>query len=582
MILRRCCVWGIGLFVSFVALAQPPDVEFDARATDRPERAALFQAPGFPTVDAPVIDNATLSAALSGLPVDVLSSVDEVNDELRLRTYDALILPYGSAFPLDAWPVLRAFVKKGGSLVVLGGAPFHHPVRWVADGDESGHWVLGLRQPTFAHEFLIGPADVWNRDEADDSYGPLTTAPVAEAAWNGDAPDPSTVYELIVRLATVKDLPAEHGSEGHRDAILRPLVHLKDADGHPRACPLLEIDRLRGDDAGARWVLAPSDAELSADLIRSLVERALEGAAQLDARPVYASVEPGEVPIVRVVQRRPFVRDGEQVPDRAEMAVFREDDGQEVVRLEVPLVGQPYSRHGSAEILVDEPLSPGLYRVDVTTPDASWSHQTSVQTASTGFWVRDEALLASGPKITVSRDWLRKDGAVMPVNGTTYMASDVQRKFLFEPDPLTWDRDFAQMASLGINFVRTGLWTGHDRAMLNSGAIDEAFLRSLDAWVQTGARHGIVVNYTFFAFRPQSFGADNPYLDPRAIEGQRELLTMVASRFRDVGWVHWDLINEPSYAPASALWSNTPIGDRARGARVEEVVDGAPRRPPGP
>jgi AICAR transformylase/IMP cyclohydrolase PurH len=28
-----------------------------------------------------------------------------------------------------------------------------------------------------------------------------------------------------------------------------------------------------------------------------------------------------------------------------------------------------------------------------------------------------------------------------------------------------------------------------------------------------------------------------------------------------VGWIHWDLINEPSYAPPSALWSTRPIRD---------------------
>ncbi len=149
-----------------------------------------------------------------------------------------------------------------------------------------------------------------------------------------------------MRLATRKDLPSEHGSEGHREAVLRPLVHLVDARGLPRACPLLEIDRLRGDDAGGRWVLAPSDAPLDAAAIRAMVERALEGAAELDARPVHASVEPGEVPLVRVVQRRPFVRDGEAVPERAELVV-RDGDGAEVHRATVELAGQPESRHGS-------------------------------------------------------------------------------------------------------------------------------------------------------------------------------------------------------------------------------------------
>lgn len=541
------------------ALAAPgaeaqPGLNVDPRDPGHPPRAAIFRARGFPTVDAPAIGDAVLAEALAGLPVDRLGSVAALERDLDPARYDVLVLPYGSAFPLEAWPAIRDFVSAGGGLVVLGGAPFHQPVL----AEDGGGWRLGARQPTFARELQIGPAEAWRREDAGEgpAEGPLATAPVEGSEWSAELPEAATVWELIVRLATVKDLPGEHGSEGHREAVLRPLVHVVDGRGLPVACPLLEIDRLRGGGAGGRWVLAPTDAELPAAAVRAMVERALQGAAQLDARPVWASVEPGEVPLVRVVQRRPFVRAVEAVPDRARVVV-RDDGGAEIFRTEVELTGQPTSRHGVAEVRTAEPLAPGLYRVEVTKPDAPWHPRA----ATTGFWVRDRALLTSAPPVTVSRDWLRRGGEVFPVVGTTYMASDVQRKFLFEPDPATWDRDFEQMASLGVNFVRTGLWTAWSRAMLDPGAIDEGFLRALDAYVQTAARHGIVVNFTFFAFLPPAFGAANPYLDPRAYDGQRELLTMVARRYRGVHWVHWDLINEPSYAPPEGLWSNQPIGD---------------------
>lgn len=553
-----------GAVVASLPAAAQPDLELDARDPERAARAALFRAPGFPTVDAPEVSGAVLDEALAGLPVDTLGSVSELAEGLRLERYDALVLPYGSAFPLDAWIPIRAFVERGGSLVVLGGAPFHQPVRSAGDGDR---WTLGVRQPTFAHEFLIGPAEPWRR--SDEPATPLATAAVEGSGWLSAFPEAETVYELVVRLATKKDLGGEHGSEGHRDAVLRPLVHVVDADGLPRACPLAEIDRVRGAEAGGRWVLAPSDAPLSAPTIRAMVERALQGAAELDVRPVHASVEPGEVPVLRVFQRRPFVRAGEAVPWRAAVVV-RDDAGREVFQGRVELVGRPESRQGTVAVRTAEPLAPGLYRAEVTTPDAPWSPRR----AMAGFWVRDAELLAAAPPVTVSRDWLRRGGEVMPVIGTTYMASDVHRKFLFEPDPHVWDRDFARMAKLGINFVRTGLWTAWSRAMLNPGAIDEGFLRALDAYVQSAARHGIVVNYTFFAFLPPAYGAANPYLDPRALEGQRELLTAVARRYRGVGWVHWDLINEPSYAPPEGLWSTRPIRDPSeRRAWLEWVLE---------
>src|SRR5439155_24239755 len=108
---------------------------------------------------------------------------------------------------------------------------------------------------------------------------------------------------------------------------------------------------------------------------------------------------------------------------------------------------------GTAPIVPAAPLKPGLYHVEVTT-----NAPVSPRATTTGFWVRDAALLSRAPRVTVSRDWLRRDGKVFPVIGTTYMASDVHRKFLFEPNADVWDRDFARMQSLGINFVRTGIW----------------------------------------------------------------------------------------------------------------------------
>ncbi|HEY3052871.1 MAG TPA: hypothetical protein VGK04_05715 [Thermoanaerobaculia bacterium] len=453
---------------------------------------AIFRAGGFPTVDAAPISQPVLDEALAGLSVETLDDLRK----LSVQKHSLLILPYGSAFPLDAWPDIRDFVKQGGNLVVLGGAPFHQPVLRTPDG-----WKPGVRQPTFAHEFLIGPAEA--------------------VKMSGQ-----TVWELTVRLGTRADTPGEWGAEARRDAVVRPLVQLTDHDGIPRACPLVEID------ARGRWIFATSDAPLDAATIRMIVTRALEGASDLDARPVHASVEAGETPRIRIKAQSDATR--------ADLVV-RDDQGKQVHRVSIPL-------RDTAEIRAH--LAPGLYHVEVTTNTTH--HPNSV---TTGFWVRDAKLLAASPRMTVSRDWMRRDGKVFPIVGTTYMASDVHRRFLFEPNPHVWDRDFALMQRLGINFVRTGMWMGWSRAT------DESFLRAIDAYVQTAAKHGIIVSFTFFAFLPQSYGGSNPYLDPRALEGQRAFITAIARRFRGVGWIQYDLINEPSYAPPSGLWSNRPIRD---------------------
>ena len=537
------------------------DVErvIDRREATRAPRALVFRAAGFPTVDAPAIDDGVLDRAFEGLPIDRAGTVRELVSRLALRDVDVLVLPYGSAFPIEAWPRIRGFLKHGGGLAVLGGAPFHEPVR--ADPQKSGAWLRAARQTAFAHELLIGPAEPIARP--DSAKTQLAVGIDHDTGWTAPFPDAKTTWALTLRLATTKFFPDEHGSDGPRDAVARPLVHVVDAAGTPRGCPLLEIDHLRGDAAGARWLLATSDAKLDAPVVRAIVTRALEGASELRAQPVRASVAASVHAQIQITQRRFVARAsrephdaGSASPDVRARVIVTDDAGHPVHATDVTLSGSPEA--ATAVVSLPAPLAPGLHHVTVEVRDA---HESRAQIARTGFVVRDDKLFASAPKLGVSRDWLRKDGAPFPIAGTTYMASDVHRQFLFEPNPHLWDADFAAMQKRGITFVRTGLWTAWSRVVLPSGAVDEGVLSALDAFVHVAARHGIVVCFNLFAFLPPSFGGDNPYLDPRALEGQRKMLAAFATHFRGNGWIHWDLINEPSYAPRSALWSTRPIGD---------------------
>lgn len=523
-------------------------------------RVVLFAAEHFPSVDAPAIASAVLEQALSGLPVLTARSADELGASLARPDARVLLLPHGSAFPLAAWPAIAAFLAGGGSLVVLGGAPFHQPVR-----QSGGGWQLSPRQATYARELLIGPAEAWQRAP----YASYSTQRLPGTGFGEPFPEATTTWSLTFRLATRKDTPDDDGSAGPRDAVVRPLVHVLDEAGLARGCPLLEVDRLRGDAAGARWVLAPCDAVLTAPLIRTLVQRALEGASEIYAVPVRACVEAGEAALLRVTRRRPRPF-ADEAPVTTARVRLTDEAGRELFAAEASLSGPPETTTGVIALRARDHLAPGLYHAAIELPATA----SDPRRLDTGFWVRDSALLGAAPAVSASRDWLRKDGAVFPIVGTTYMASDVHRKFLFEPNPHVWDRDFAEMARRGVNFVRTGLWTAWGRVMLDPGAIDEGVLAALDAFVLCAAKHRIVVCFNFFAFLPPAFSGDNPYLDPRALEGQRELCALFASRYAGVGWVHWDLINEPSYAPRAQLWRTRAIGDaherRAFAAWVRE------------
>ena len=63
------------------ASGDPRRPDPDTRDATRPARAAVFRAPGFPTVDVPAIADATLDEALAGLPAETLSSAAQLVKE---------------------------------------------------------------------------------------------------------------------------------------------------------------------------------------------------------------------------------------------------------------------------------------------------------------------------------------------------------------------------------------------------------------------------------------------------------------------------------------------------------------------
>ena len=80
------------------------------------------------------------------------------------------------------------------------------------------------------------------------------------------------------------------------------------------------------------------------------------------------------------------------------------------------------------------------------------------------------------------------------------------------------------------------------------------------------------MQFTFFAFIPDNFGGANPYLDPEAVRRQQDYITAIVSRFKDVPWLMWDLINEPSFDKPAHLWVTRANGDRFESQRWNEYL----------
>src|SRR5208283_447105 len=111
-------------------------------------KTVVFWQEGFPAVDTEVPPRAVLEKALHPLS-PVFLSLDELRKPESLQPGDLLVLPYGSAFPADAWDAIHQRLHQI-NLLNIGGRPFTVPV-WR---DAAG-WRAAPPQTTYSRALGI-------------------------------------------------------------------------------------------------------------------------------------------------------------------------------------------------------------------------------------------------------------------------------------------------------------------------------------------------------------------------------------------------------------------------------------------
>jgi hypothetical protein len=467
---------------------------------------AVFREHGFPRIQA--TDFPTEFAATFLTEQELIARLDP-------RKFDLFVNPYGSSFPKRAWRAILEYLRAGGNWLNLGGVPLSRPVVRAGSGwraepyQASYHKRLGI-----THFFPVEAAQI-SKYESD-----LRGLAESFAARE--------IYELYVRLSSTNNTPDEAGSDGPHEGGVEALVFGLNREGRRVAAPIVQIDRWQAEFAGGRWVFANFDGPLTANAVRVLIERAAQGAVKFRVRSEFACYRAGEVPSVSA----------ELGGAKGDYSVEVRDPSGQVVTTDKTRMRQV--------------TRPGLYEIKARIGEL---------THKSGFWVYDEELLKRGKTLTVDSHSFSRDGKVMPITGTTYMASDVHRRFLFEPNPLVWDRDFRSMKDAGVNMIRTGIWTGWKKYMPEPGKVNEGVLRAFDAFLLTAHKYDIPVIFTFFAFLPETWGGTNAYLDPYAVKAQQQFISAFAQRCGQADDVIWDFINEPSFCSPKHLWSCRPNYD---------------------
>jgi len=490
----------------------------------------------FPSADSAGPPAGALEAALPGAR---FLSAEQLGPQLEAASTKLLVLPYGSAFPEAAWEPILQFLRHGGDLLVLGGQPFTR-----AAYRDAGKWKLREYSVRFTRALMI---DQYQETPASEGLEFETnselTIQIPRFTWK-------RAFSPVIRLSAV-DLYRRDGAAGSIDARLDALAWGVRA-GRKMAAPAIQVDHLRNGFEGGRWIFV--NAELTPDFYRTgaaakkiaaLAERALEGSLEFTVRPMLPLYLPGE-PVEIDILYHATVPSPEPLSVRLKTYAEGEAQAAAVTNVSLPITDS---------VVLSAPATKGLHFIEAELLEGDKVRAIY----HSGFWIRDEEYLISGPRMAVNKDYFEIDGQPLAVMGTTYMSSEVQRLYFEHPNVYVWDRDLEQIHAAGLNMIRTGWWTGWDKLCDENGQPYERTLRTMEAYLMTARRHGLPVQFTFFAFLPEVLGGANAFLDREAVRKQQTLVGSVVARFHDVPWLAWDFINEPSIS--QPLWTAYPNHD---------------------
>lgn len=516
----------------------------------------VFWEENFPFVDGIRVTKNFIANALKNHDT-IFAGADELKTKLAEKDIDVFINPYGSAFPKTAWTAILKYLQAGGNFFNFGGRAFAVPVKktdgvWKAETEQVNyHKRLGILQ--YAKVQIGG-------------YSHFKTT---IAGLKNQSPELiGYTFEPYPKLTNSVEFPEESGSDGLREANLTALISQFNNLGEKDSVPALQFDRLRGEFAGGRWIFFGGnmyDAQIDkfdSRTFSTLAEIAAFGAFEFKVTSKFACYHPGDnfslifSAFSPLANKNGLEIKGDDVltislPNGTNLNTVSEVDGWVKFK----------NHENEFEIGKIEVITSGYFLQRVGVKIRSKSGVIQEISAHPSFWVYDEKLMAKGAKFSADKHFLYRNGEPFPVVGTTYMASDVHRRFLLEPNPEIWDKDFAEMKRAGVNIIRTGIWTGWKLMADEKGAVREEVLRAFEAFILTAKKYDIPVTFTFFAFMPEMFGGENAYLDPQAIAGQKKFISAFAARVKTAKDVGWDLINEPSFANPKQLWSCRPNYD---------------------
>lgn len=530
----------------------------------------------------------------------------ELLDKYQVRSYsilfkgrmDVLVYPYGSLYPMDAFPyfsgdTLLSFMKRGGAVLTTGGIPFGSPV-----SDEGKLPIEGKPDPLslnnqiyerwvapLGYKYYIHPYEppITRVDRQFLSSLPSTlkmagcqTGIVANNSSHEPVPNPYHGNIFPERYPARQVTPLVWGSDQYGRLLTTTGLLIQDFEDGSR-----RIHFGHEKEPHPLSPQAPHFQGIMRDLLSLLVNRLI---------------------VREVGTGYACYRQGESVQVRATLVNFAGTDAEAEVILEIRAGDSIVDNHTETlrfpprETVTKEwHWTPSSFESDEY--QVSLSIRRNAQTlsrAQNGFVIWKEDVVRKGPTIEAHGRYLHT-GTESFLSGTNYYESTRGEIMWYRPDVSRIAADLRSMRECGVNYIRPHyhhLKWFKDYLVFQYGKLlpffadlesvaepmpDERAWRILDAFIYLCQNFGIVYGGDLFTLVPEEMG------DPRGWfpfnesvfcyekrTAEQAFLKQISLRYKDVPGISWDLWNEPE-VPLDAL------SDWTKQLRDTLEQSGAPR-----
>ncbi|MDD4940214.1 MAG: cellulase family glycosylhydrolase [Candidatus Omnitrophica bacterium] len=517
-------------------------------------RVGIFKEEGFPCVGVPSgLSPEWLYNNFSKEFNTVYLGQSDLLDAEHFNTYafDLLVLPYGEAFPHEAYGQIKKFVFNGGGLLNIAGRPFWAPMKKI-----DGQWK-NMESADPYKEFL-SPLGIKYYESGRGNIGLSVTTSLA---YSPILPTHGNVFPY--RIPVRDFFLLKTAGENTNSVVLTKSwrnPYQKNSKGIPKKWCLIgsrgEDNPLNPESPFAGEIFKAIADRLSFPIIIHELETDLAAYKQKEKVAIFVKATNISNSAYRC---------------SLDFEIFDND------RL-VYKKTRPLKLGAGKTINFKAVWDPGEFRGSFYAVKAVLRENDLIlDEEENGFVVINKKILQNGPALQVSgKDFIigGKKGLIL---GANYYESKLGELMWLRPNIFKIREDFKSMRDSGINFVRVhyhhSKWFRDYFSKVIREAQEPYFqsadsaplpskrsLRILDAIIQLAQEQNLIFCMDIFSLVPQEMGNPVGWLglserarDDEKIRVQEKFVGLLSVRYKDVPGITWDLWNEPRLKESEML-----------------------------